>query len=116
MLQNDSGGHIIMQSPPLTFDNSVYKGKTAYMISKFGMTMSALGIAEEYKNDKIAANTLWPMTPIESYALKNHNLGTPEMWRKEDIMVDSVNNIVDEDPISFSGNQLIDELYLKSKV
>jgi len=115
MLKNDSGGHIIMQSPPLVFDNSIFKGKTAYMISKLGMTMSALGIAEEYKNDKIAANTLWPMTPIESYALKNHNLGTPEMWRKEDIIVDSVNSIIEEDPVTFSGNQLIDELYLRSK-
>jgi len=120
MLKND-GGHIIMQSPPLTvgstlaFPLSQFKGKTGYMISKLGMTMTALGIAEEYKGKKIAANTLWPMTPIESYALKNHKLGTPEHWRKEDILVDSVKRIIQEDPVSFSGNQLIDEIYLKSK-
>ena len=41
--------------------------KTAYMISKWGMTMTALGISEEFKNGNIAANTLWPLKPIESY-------------------------------------------------
>jgi citronellol/citronellal dehydrogenase len=121
MEKNDSGGHIIMQSPPLSFNNklafphSMFKNKTAYMISKLGMTMTALGIAEEYKEKNIAANTLWPMTPIESYALINNNLGTKKMWRKQDIIVDSINNIIKEDPTVFSGNQLIDEQYLKSK-
>lgn len=120
MLKNDKGGHIIMQSPPITAGNqlafplSQLKGKTAYMISKLGMTMTALGIAEEFKHDKIAANTLWPMTPIESYALKNHKLGSPKHWRKEDIMVDCVKNMVRENPEKFSGNQLIDELYLRA--
>lgn len=120
MEKNTDGGHIIMQSPPLTngsklaFPLQMFKGKTAYMISKLGMTMTALGIAEEYKGTNIAANTLWPMTPIESFALKNNNLGTPELWRKPDILVDSVINIVNENPRDFSGNQLIDEIYLRS--
>ena len=110
-----------MHSPPLYFNNnlafphSMFKNKTAYMISKLGMTMTALGIAEEYKGKNIAANTLWPMTPIESYALINNNLGTQKMWRKQDIIVDSINNIIEEDPSTFSGNQLIDEQYLRSK-
>ncbi|VVU95682.1 short chain dehydrogenase [seawater metagenome] len=119
MEKNDEGGHIIMQSPPLTigknlaFDTSMFAGKTAYMISKLGMTMTALGIAEEYKGKNIAANSLWPMTPIESYALKNYNLGKPEHWRKPDILVDCVLNILKQDPNKFSGNQLIDEEFLK---
>ena len=40
-----------MQSPPipdLDALKSSLKGKTAYMISKLGMTMAALGISEEY--------------------------------------------------------------------
>lgn len=118
MKQND-GGHIIMQSPPLCDNYNDYKTylnrKTAYMISKWGMTMTALGISEEYKDDNIAANTLWPLKPIESYALINNNIGNQKMWRKQDIIVDCVNNIVDEDSRTFSGNQLIDEMYLRSK-
>ena len=55
------------------------------------------------------------MTPIESFAVKNHNLGNKKMWRKVDIMVDAVLEIINEDPYYFSGNQLIDETYLKTK-
>ena len=29
--------------------------------------------------------------------------------------MDCVNKIVDEDPLTFTGNQLIDEVYLRSK-
>ena len=37
------------------------------MISKLGMTIAVLGISEEFKNKGIAANTLWPLRPIENY-------------------------------------------------
>ena len=117
--KKNEGGHIIMQSPPLcenVIDFKLYLNhKTAYMISKWGMTMTALGISEEYKKSNIAANTLWPLKPIESYALINNNIGNQKMWRKQDIIVDCINSIVDEDPTEFTGNQLIDELYLRSK-
>ena len=49
------------------------------------------------------------------YALINNNIGNEKMWRKQDIIVDCVNNIIDEDPYIFSGNQLIDEVYLRDK-
>ena len=55
------------------------------------------------------------MTPIESYAVKNNNLGNEKMWRKPDIIVDSVLEIIKEDPKVFTGNQLIDEVYLREK-
>jgi len=120
MLKND-GGHIINCSPPLSigknlaFDLSHLKGKTAYMISKIGMTLSALGIAEEFRGKNISANTLWPMTPIESYALINHKLGEKKHWRKADIISDCVLEILKEDKNIFTGKQLIDELYLREK-
>jgi len=115
MLKND-GGHIINCSPPLfEFKNSHIKGKTAYMISKIGMTLSALGVAEEFRGKKISANTLWPMTPIESYALINHKLGNKKHWRKADIISDCVLEILKEDKNTFTSNQLIDELYLREK-
>ena len=107
-----------MQSPPLPTnltEANMVKNKTAYMISKWGMTLTALGISGEYNNSGIAANTLWPSTPIESYALINNNLGTNAMWRKADIISDAVYEIIQEDPKKFSGHQLIDEDYLRAK-
>jgi len=116
MIQNDYG-HIIMHSPPLPDprDIDIYKNKTAYMISKFGMTMTSMGISQEYKNFNIASNTIWPSTAIESAAVKKNNLGNEKLWRKPDIISDSILNMLKEDPLDFTGNQLIDEEYLRMK-
>jgi citronellol/citronellal dehydrogenase len=117
MIEN-GGGNIIMQSPPLpqNINELKYlKDKTGYMISKWGMTLAALGISQEYGNQGIVANTLWPMRPIESYALINNNLGAQKDWRKTDIMVDCVMEILNEKPENINGRQLIDETYLISK-
>ena len=43
------------------------------------------------------------------------NVGNEKMWRKQDIIVDSVLEIIKEDPKVFTGNQLIDEVYLREK-
>ena len=117
MIKNNKGGHIIMHSPPLPQpdDTSIYKGKTGYMISKYGMTMTAMGISEEYREYGIAGNTIWPATAIETAAVINNKLGTPEMWRKPEIIADAVWEIINEDPTTFTGNQLIDEDYLVTK-
>ena len=34
----------------------------AYTMAKYGMSMCALGMAEEFRDDGIAVNTLWPRT------------------------------------------------------
>ena len=110
-------GHIIMHSPPLEKCNNkdTYLYKTGYLISKYSMTMAALGIATEYNNYNIAANTIWPKKAIESHATINNKLGTKLQWRKPDIIADAILEIVNEDPKTFTGNQLIDEEYLKTK-
>jgi citronellol/citronellal dehydrogenase len=116
MLRNNYG-HIINHSPPLKNINNIdiYKNKTAYLISKFGMTMVAMGIASENKNKNIAANTIWPKTAIDTEAVRKNNLGDKMNWRKPDIISDAIEKIILEDPKFFTGNQLIDESFLKSK-
>ena len=41
------------------------------MMAKFGMTLCALGIAEELRDDGIASNTLWPRTLVATAAVQN---------------------------------------------
>ncbi len=118
MLKND-GGHIINFSPPimslLIRSYAPLKNKTAYLISKMGMTLGMLGISREYMGYNIASNSLWPLRPVESYALINNNLGDYKSWYKQDIISDSVMHILAEDKMTFTGNQLVDEEYLKHK-
>jgi citronellol/citronellal dehydrogenase len=41
-----------------------FKNHVAYTIAKYGMSMCVLGMAEEFKADKIAVNAVWPKTGI----------------------------------------------------
>ena len=42
---------------------------TAYTIAKYNMSMCALGMAEEFK-DEVAVNCIWPQVPIWTAATK----------------------------------------------
>ncbi|KAL6066643.1 oxidation-reduction process [Balamuthia mandrillaris] len=106
-------GHMITMSPPINLD--WIKGKVAYCISKFGMTLIAHGLAEEVRGKGVAINALWPATMIESYATINFALGDKAQWRKADILSDCVLRIVQENPNEFTGQALIDEDYLRSR-
>lgn len=54
--------HIVTISPPLSMKPIWFKNHVAYTISKYGMSMCALGMAEEFKEDGIAVNAVWPRT------------------------------------------------------
>ena len=106
-------GHIINMSPPM--DMALVPGRIAYALSKLGMTMLSLGLAEELRAENIAVNSLWPVTIIESQASINHQLGTPAMWRKADILVDCVLRMVSKEPATLTGRALLDEDFLRGE-
>ncbi len=106
-------GHLINMSPPL--DLSMVPGRIAYAISKLGMTLLSLGLAEEVRPHNIAVNSLWPVTIIESQASLNHALGKPEMWRKPDILVDCVLRLAQKEPAAITGQALLDEDFLRAE-
>jgi citronellol/citronellal dehydrogenase len=106
-------GHIVNMSPPL--DLAMVPGRIAYCISKLGMTLLTLGLAAEVRQHNIAVNSLWPVTVIESQASINWKLGTPAMWRKPDILVDSVSRIVAKEPAALTGQALLDEDFLRAE-
>ena len=112
LMEKNGSGHIIMHSPPIDLNRIGHF--TGYMISKYGMTLCALGISQEYKNSGIQANTIWPSTLIESYATINNNLGDKNIWRKPDIICHAIEYMLKEDT-SFTCNMLIDEEYLRYK-
>jgi citronellol/citronellal dehydrogenase len=107
------GGHIVNMSPPL--DLSILPGRVAYGISKLGMTLLTLGLAEELRPNNVAVNSLWPVTVIESQASINHRLGTPEQWRKPDILADCVLRLAGKAPSEITGRALLDEDFLRAE-
>ncbi len=106
-------GHIINMSPPL--DLSMVPGRIAYSISKLGMTLLTLGLAEEVRTQNIAVHSLWPTTIVESQASINHALGSRALWRKPDILVDCVLRLAQKEPSASTGQALLDEDFLRAE-
>jgi len=111
IMEKGGFGRVICTSPPIQNNFEAFKGFTAYNISKFGMTMVAMGAAAEYVGKGITGHSVWPATVVESYASKNFQLGDTSMWRKADILSDVVLGLVSA-PDSYTGKQLIDDEYL----
>jgi citronellol/citronellal dehydrogenase len=73
--------------------------------------MCVLGMAEEFKKDKIAVNALWPRTPIATAAVKNLLGGQASIKhsRTSEIVADAAYLILTKSSKEFSGNFVIDE-------
>ena len=112
-MKKNRWGHIVNMSPPIKAEMA--EGKIAYIISKFGMTLLTHGLARETAESNIAVNSLWPVTLIESLATINLSLGTPENWRKAEILADATVAIVSKDPSLRSGKALFDEDVLREE-
>lgn len=113
IMRKQGFGHIIMMSPPVGTDGAA--GKIAYSISKYGMTLIALGLAEELKGTNVAANALWASTMIETAAMINTGIGDKRTWRKPEIVADATLRILAKEPNSFTGHALLDEEFLRTE-
>jgi citronellol/citronellal dehydrogenase len=106
--------HILTLSPPPDLKPKWFKNHVAYTISKYGMSLCVLGIAEEFKDHGIAVNALWPRTVIATAALAM--LGgaiKPERCRKPEIVADAAHVILTRDSRSATGRFYIDEDVLR---
>ena len=54
--------HILNIAPPLNMKPRWFKNHVAYTMAKYGMSMCALGMSEEFKEYGIGVNCLWPQT------------------------------------------------------
>jgi citronellol/citronellal dehydrogenase len=110
-LRKGTNPHIINLSPPLNMDPKWLGAHLAYTLSKYNMSMIAMGLAEELKKDNIAANTLWPKTTIATAAVQNLLGGEAliKMSRKPEIIADAAYYILSRPSSSCTGNFFIDE-------
>jgi citronellol/citronellal dehydrogenase len=113
-LRKSTNAHILTLSPPLDMKPKWFAGHVAYTMSKYGMSMCTLGMAEELKGDGIAANSLWPRTTIATAAVEVHF--PPAILRASrhaSIMADAAHVILTSDARANSGNFFIDEEVLR---
>ena len=105
-------GHILTLSPPLNLEPKWFGPHTAYTMSKYGMSMTVLGLAEELAG-KVAVNALWPKTMIYTAASKVFGV-TASGCRTPEIMADAAHHIVTQRRDECTGNFLLDEDVLVS--
>ncbi|EST05278.1 Short-chain dehydrogenase/reductase SDR [Kalmanozyma brasiliensis GHG001] len=126
--------HVLTLSPPLNFNSlSTTPGPggkeaaifphqfaqtaAAYTIAKYGMSLLTLGLSAETLG-KVGVNSLWPYTLIATSAMKivSKDAEVEERrWRSPTIVAEAAARVVEENAATFSGQFLVDELYLREK-
>ncbi len=115
-LKKASNPHVLVLAPPPKLDPQWYANFLAYTMSKYGMSMCVLGMAEEFKAYGIAVNGLWPRTTIATAAIKNlfGHEQTIQRSRKPEIMADAAHFLLTRDSRETTGSFFIDEEVLAS--
>jgi citronellol/citronellal dehydrogenase len=110
-LKKGSNPHILNLSPPINMDPKWLGNHVAYTMSKYNMSMMAIGFAEELKPLRIAANALWPRTTIATAAVMNLLGGQTliNMSRTPEILADAAYAILKRPSSSCTGNLYLDE-------
>ncbi|MPM81039.1 hypothetical protein SDC9_128091 [bioreactor metagenome] len=101
---------ILTLSPPLNLDPRWLGACPGYMVAKYAMTLTTLGLAAEFATAGVRANCLWPRTTIRTAAVANL-LGGDEVMRRSrtpEIYADAA-HLVLTDPARRSGRTLLVE-------
>lgn len=108
--------HVLVLSPPISLAPRWYGGHLAYTLSKMGMSLCVLGLAEELRDRGVAVNALWPRTVIATAAL--NLLGgeeTARHGRRPEIVADAALAILRRPARACTGNFFIDEDVLRGE-
>ena len=103
--------HVLNISPPLNFEARWFAPHLAYSMAKYGMSLCVLGMAEEFREQGVAVNALWPRTAIATAAISNI-LGDEAMLRRTrrpEIMADAAHAILVRNSRSCTGNFFVDD-------
>lgn len=116
-LRKGKNPHILTLSPPINLAPKWLAPHVAYTISKYNMSMMTLGWAEEFKEDGIAVNALWPRTTIDTAAVRNLLGGEAlaKMSRTVDIIADAAFFILTKEKLAYTGKTFIDEEVLAAE-
>jgi citronellol/citronellal dehydrogenase len=110
-LRKAANPHILTLSPPISLEPRWLAPFTAYAIAKYGMTLCALGFAEELRDAGIASNALWPRTLVATAAVQNL-LGGEEAMRRArtpELYADAAYEVITRPSRECTGNAFLCE-------
>jgi citronellol/citronellal dehydrogenase len=115
-LKRAANPHILNLAPPLTSTLNArwFAPHLAYTMSKYGMSLCVLGMAEEFQPAGIAVNALWPRTAIDTEAIRFlAGQDARKRTRSPDIVADAAHIILTRPSREFTGHFLIDDEVLR---
>lgn len=116
-LRKADNPHVLTMSPPLNLDPSWFAGHVAYTMSKYGMSMVTLGMAEEFREEGIAFNSLWPRYGVATAAIEYAaaDANALKHCRTPEIMADAAFAILNRPSTACTGNFFIDDTVLAAE-
>jgi citronellol/citronellal dehydrogenase len=113
-LKKATNPHILNLAPPLDMSPKWFGGHVAYTMAKYGMSMCTLGMSAEFAKIGVAVNSLWPLTAIDTAAVRNLLGGeaVAKMSRTPEILADAAHAVLTRESRDCTGNFFIDELVL----
>ncbi|HZV72363.1 MAG TPA: NAD(P)-dependent oxidoreductase [Conexibacter sp.] len=110
-LRGRENPHILTLSPPLDLDPRWLGPHLGYTLAKYGMSLVALGLAAELREDGIASNALWPRTLVATAAVQNLLGGDQAMARarRPEIYADAAHAILTRPARDCTGNAFLCE-------
>jgi citronellol/citronellal dehydrogenase len=114
-LFKSSNPHILNISPPLNLQPRWFAPHLAYTMAKFGMSLCVLGMSEEFRQQGVAVNALWPKTVIATAAVQNLLGGSSVASRSRhpEIMADAAYLVLTRSSRECTGNFFVDEEVLR---
>jgi citronellol/citronellal dehydrogenase len=113
-LKNSANPHVLTLSPPLLLEPKWVGPHVAYTMSKYGMSLCVLGMAEEFRSDGVAFNALWPRYGVATAAIEFAVADADALrrCRKPEVMADAAYEIFNRPARDCTGNFFIDDAVL----
>jgi citronellol/citronellal dehydrogenase len=110
-LKGSANPHILTLSPPISLEPRWLGPHIGYTIAKYGMSLCALGFAEEFREAGIASNALWPRTLIATAAVRNLLGGDEAMARsrRPELYADAAYAVITRPSRECSGQMFLCE-------
>lgn len=109
-LLKSNHAHILNISPPLNLNPKWFGPHVAYTMAKYGMSMCVLGMSQEFREQGVSVNALWPRTAIQTAAIEMLTGPDSAKWsRKPEIVSDAAYAILIKEPKAGTGAFYIDD-------